>query len=301
VGTVFLTGGSGLLGSRLMHALCGRGVRVIVLDRSGKVERHVAGTDVVPEVVHGDLLQPATYASALEGVDTVMHLAAATGTADKETHFRVNTEGTEILAEHSHRAGVRRFVFVSSIAAKFDDKTRYFYAQSKELAEAAVKASGLQFTIVRPTIIAAPGSGVLSALQRLALLPVIPVPGTGKAKVQPIYVDDLVDCILTIGAAKPEGQTIEVGGPLVLTIEELLQEIRRLRRGALGRVVHFPLGPLSAGLAAAEALGIRRLPVSPGQLASFRCDGVADSTGLCEGRRAEMVTLPRMLELSLTA
>lgn len=296
-----MTGGSGLVGAPLIRSLLRRGGAVAALDRSGALGERFDKEGSALNVVRGDLLRPESYSSALTGVDTVLHLAAATGNADKDTHFRVNTEGTKTLLRHARAAGVQRFLFVSSIAAKFRDKTRYFYAQSKELAEEAVSTSGIDYLIIRPTIIAGPGSGVLMTLQRLATLPLIPVPGTGRAKVQPIYVDDLVERIVALGSSAFEGQTIELGGPEVITVDDLLRRIRQVQRGTPGRLIHFPLSPIRAALVFAESLGIRRLPVTPGQLASFRLDGVADSATLPKECSPEMKSLTQMLQLSLAA
>ena len=100
--------------------------------------------------MRGDLLDPAGYAAALAGCDAVLHLAAATGKQSRAEYLRVNRDGTEALVRQARQAGVSRFLFTSTVAVKFRDQFRYYYAQSKQEAEAVVTSSGLRWTIVAP-------------------------------------------------------------------------------------------------------------------------------------------------------
>jgi nucleoside-diphosphate-sugar epimerase len=302
--TIFLTGASGFLGSRVYDRLCrGENPASIILDRSGRLGKNTQRTSSTVEIVHADLLDVDTYRESLKKADIVLHLAALTGKASQQQHFRVNAEGTAALVKECVAAGVKRILFVSSIATKFPDKRKYYYAQAKVRAEETVRSSGLRFTIVRPTIILGQGSGILSALEKLAGLPVIPVFGNGRAKVQPIYVDDLVDFLFDIiKQDRFSGETLELGGPVTLTIEELLQNIRLVRKGSVGRAVHIPMQLLLPPLGAAESIGLGPyLPVSVGQLASFRYDGIIQSNSLYESHRAVLRNVRQMLELSVAA
>jgi hypothetical protein len=124
--------------------------------------------------------------------------------------------------------------------------------------------------------------------------------------VQPIYVDDVAEYILQVlEQERFRNETLELGGPAVLTMEELLQRIRRARRGgdeSRGASLHIPLGFLMRSLQAAESAGFGRLlPLSAGQLASFRFDGTIETNGLYESRRASLKDVQEMLELSLAA
>ncbi|HEX6309662.1 MAG TPA: NAD(P)-dependent oxidoreductase [Longimicrobiales bacterium] len=282
----FITGGSGFVGRRLVSVLLARGASLALLTRSARPAPDPAGGAI--ETVQGDLLEPHRYAAALAGAGVVVHLAAATGRAAAGEHMRTNAEGTEVLLEHARRAGVERFLFVSSIAAGFPDVRDYPYARAKQRAEAAVRSSGLRYTILRPTMVLGPRSPILAALEKLAALPVIPIFGHGRTRVQPIHVDDLVDFIADILTAdRFRGETLEVGGDRSLSIEELVQAIRVARRGVRGPAVHLPLQPLRWALRAGESLRLGRfLPVSAGQLSSFRFDGTIESNPLFEGRRA---------------
>ena len=144
----------------------------------------------------------------------------------------------------------------------------------------------------------------MSALEKLATLPLIPIFGNGRALVQPIYVDDLAEYILEIlEQDRFLNETLELGGPATLTIEDLLQQIRRVRKGTVGpngASVHIPLGLLLPPLHAAESLGLGRLlPLSVGQLSSFRYDGTIEANALHENRRGKLRNVQEMLALSL--
>ena len=302
---VFVTGSTGFLGRRVLHALDRRGFAVTALDRRGSIRRHRIQANQL-EVVEADLLEPSAYGDALRKAAIVVHLAASTGRASAHEHFRVNVRGTEALLEQCERAGTQRILFVSSIAAKFPDKRQYWYAIAKARSEEAVRKSGLRFTILRPTMIFGKGSPVLSALEKLAALPMVPVFGDGRTQVQPIYVEDVVGYILAVlEQDRFHGETLEIGGPATLTIEDLLHEIR----AALGhsgdrrsRFLHIPLGLLLPPLQAAESIGLGRLlPFSVGQLSSFRFDGTVETNPLYESRRSTLRGVQDMLALSRVA
>jgi NADH dehydrogenase len=271
---VFVTGGSGFVGRRLLPELRTLGRPVFALDRSGSLAAMPEAGGIT--VVTGDLLDPAAYRSALRSCEIVVHLAAATGAATAGEHHRVNAHGTALLLEECRAAGVTKILFVSSIAATFPPNTGYHYADAKRRAEDAVSRSGLQFTILRPTVITGPGSPNLKSLEQLALLPFIAVPGSGRARVQPIDVSDVARSIADVVRQDAfQNDVVELGGPKVLTMESHLQQIRVARTGRTGRVLHLPLPLLSIPLRMAEAVGLGRLlPVTAGQLSSFRFDGV---------------------------
>ena len=270
---IFVTGGSGFIGSRLVAVLAAGSRPIYALDRSGRLAASAPGGNL--HSVPGTIEEPDGYRRALENCDAVLHLAAATGRAAPAEHDRTNARGTEILIDQCRRAGVTRLIFVSSIAARFEQVDDYPYALSKRAAESAVERSGLDYLIVRPTIVLGAGAPILGSLERLACLPVGLVPGSGTARVQPIHVDDLTAFLVEQAGRAVLGRAIcEIGGESVLSMEELLRAVRRSRRGSTGPFLHVPLAMLSWPLKAAETIGLGgSLPLRPGQLSSFREDG----------------------------
>jgi NADH dehydrogenase len=275
---VFLTGGGGFVGKTLLRELQHiDNLEIVALDRSGALAD--AG-NTRTTIVRGDLLEPDAYRQALSECHCVLHLAAATGKASAETHLRETATGTEALVRACQETGVSRLLLVSSIAAAFPDKRGYPYAVAKARAEHTVATSGLRYCVLRPTMVFGQGSPILESLTKLAMLPFVLVPGTGRARVQPVAVDDVVRAIISIlSEDRFDAETLEVGGPEILSMESLLKRIRTSRTGQPGRALRVPLGLIQAPLLVAERLGLRAmLPATSGQLSSFRHDGTVNSS-----------------------
>lgn len=236
--------------------------------------------------MRGDVLDAGSYRKALEGCETVLHMAALTGKGSAEEHFRVNAEGTRTLVEECRKAGVRNFLHVSTISAKYPNLRYYHYGQAKRKAEETVAASGLRYAIVRPTMIFAKGAPVLEGLAKMAAGPLVLLMGDGRAKVQPVYAGDVARAIVSIlEAERFDGSILELGGADVLTMRELLQRIRAARLGGPGRVLRLPVHAIAAVLAALERVALPLLPLTAGQLAAFRNDSTAAGDAAWTGPR----------------
>jgi NADH dehydrogenase len=274
--SLFITGGTGVIGRRVLRRLPPSGFRdVVCLRRRGPASSSAVTSAV--RFVQGDLRNPEAYRRHLAGCDTVLHLAAATGVAPREESMAVNAEGTRALVREARNAGVRDFLLVSTIAVKYPNTERYPYAESKQIAESAVRDSALRHAIVRPTIVIGPDAPIWRTLKGLARRRVILLPGTGRVHVQPIYVDDLAARVMDVVTEdRFHNQTYELGGREAATFEEFLRRVHRLGSGGEPFVIHLPLGPILAALAVLEpALG-RALPVTSGQFSAFRYDSTVD-------------------------
>jgi len=293
---IFLTGATGFIGSHLLARL--------TQDQSFSISCFVRDLRYIPQgvrsdiqVIEGDLLAPETYSSYLSESNTVVHLGAVTGKADPKEYFRVNTEATKLLLNECKAAGVHNFLFASTIAVKYADNSRYFYAQSKEQAEELVRQSGLNYCIVRPTIVIGPESPIWMNFSKIGKLPVLPVPGSGRARIQPIFIADLIECLVTILKQEQfRNETFDLGGPEETSMEEFLTEVYHLYHDKPARVVHVPLRPLIPVLGVMERLFYGLLPVNTGQLSAFRYDGVAEPNRVSDAHLAEMRDVRAMLK-----
>jgi len=285
-GTVFVTGAGGFIGRALLARLRSRPEwRVKALYRTAPAESE-AGV----EPVAGDLLSPAAWRGALAGVDTVIHLAALTGRAAPAEYERANVAATRNLLEACKQAGVRRFLHVSTIAAGYADKSYYPYAETKARAEALVRESGLDYAIIRPTLVLGASSPIWLTLNKIAGLPVIPLPRKGRpVSVQPVHVDDVARGIeLVIDAGRFQGETFDLGGPDPMPFADFLSEIHRAGHGKPAKIVPVPLAPIRLMLALMEPVLRPLMPVTAGQLAVFANDSTAAPNWLLDSLRDTM-------------
>jgi nucleoside-diphosphate-sugar epimerase len=300
MGPLFLTGATGFVGRRVLERLPAGlipDIRCLVRDPGRLPPAQAGGPAWHP--IRGDLDALGEWARHLQGCECVLHLAAITGKARPEDFDRVNFQGTRLLVEQAQAAGVKRFIFVSSIAAGFSDQRHYPYAASKRAAEAAVLSGGMDALVVRPTMVLGPGSAVLKGLQRLATAPVGLVFGRGSIPVQPIHRDDLANLLIGAVSLAPLGaQIVEAGGPTTLAFVQLLREVRRSLTGREGPMLHLPLGPARALLGVLEQVLFNALPITAGQLASFANPGTARANPLIDQLHSPRLGLSEMLASS---
>jgi NADH dehydrogenase len=248
--TVLVTGGTGFVGPKVVHALRAEERPVRVLAR--KPERQDQLRAWGCEIVAGDMTDAASLRRALEGCEAVVHLVALL-LGSPAAFERVMVQGTRDLVAAAEEAGVRRFVLMSALGTseRAKDVSPYFRAKWEE--EQAVEQSGLEHTTFRPSFIFGRDGGVLGNLIRLVRWsPVTPVVGTRE--LQPIWVEDVAAYFaraLEIGA-KGNG-TWELGGPDRLTWEELNERLRRVM-GRRRLAFRMPTGLVKAGASAAELL-----------------------------------------------
>jgi NADH dehydrogenase len=188
---LLLTGATGLVGSSLLRRLVGDGAQVRCLVRD---PRRLGAQRVRVQIALGDLADPRSFRNALRGVRTVVHLAASIRDQPQGSIEEINGIATWRMVEAAERSGAERFVFLSTLGASTHHRSRLLRA--KALAEQAVRETHLQSTIFAASIVYAPGDHWLTLLERMALLPLMPVSGNGRTLYQPIWAEDAADCII---------------------------------------------------------------------------------------------------------
>ena len=300
-GTIFITGATGFIGRRLLAALhpeiC-REARCLTRNSLPPGAPRDRGVRLTP--VPGDLLDPPSFVEQLRGVDTVVHLAAATGNKSRAEFLRTNATATTRLLQACESAGVRRLLFVSTVAVKYTDDAGYHYAESKRLAEDAVRASRLPHLIVRPGIVLGAASPGFAGLARLAGLPAVPLFGPGTHLTQPIDVDDLVACLLELLTREHfDNNTIELGGPNRVSVRDLLRAIALRTKRNEPRFLRMPMPLVKFSLACAEPLLRPLMPLTRGQLCVFHNDSTIADNDLVPRRPPGMKDLAAMIDASV--
>ncbi len=247
---ILVTGGTGFVGPKIVHALRAEGAEVRVLARnpSSRSARTAAAWGC--SVVAGDMTDAESLRRAVAGCDTVVHLVAVL-LGPPEKFERVMVSGTQALLEAAVEAGVERVVLMSALGTGEATKDLTAYFGAKWTQEEALKASGLDHVIFRPSFVLAPDGGLLQAALRLVRLsPVVPVL-VPDLRLQPIWAAD-VAAFFTSAAVHGTGTngTWELGGADAVTWREFWERMQRV----LGKRRANPTLPLGA-LRAAAALG----------------------------------------------
>ena len=244
---ILLTGATGTIGTPLLRRLTTAGEPVRCLVRE---PRRLGPERVRVQIALGDLGNPASFRNAMRGVDTVVHLAAAIRDQPGGSIEELDAVATLRLVRAAERAGVKRFLFFSAIGASLHSPARFFRA--KALAEQAVAEADLETTVFAPSIVYSPGDPWITLLDRLTRLPVAPVSGAGDALYQPIWADDVADCVVAT-LRNPNGNArYELAGPEALTYDGIVKTALRAF-GRRRRLLHMPLPVVRASLRVAEA------------------------------------------------
>ena len=244
---VLVTGGTGFVGPHVVRAIQDAGHDVRALVRKGSVPG-VARAE-------GDMTDPESLRRAAHGVDAVVHLVAIR--QGREEQFqRIMVDGTRDLLAAARDAGVGRFVHMSALGTTEETKDLVPYYRAKWLQEGLVRESGLEHVIFRPSFVFGKDGGIIPTFRRLAkVAPVTPIIGSGKQRIQPIWIDD-VAAYFARSLVKPEAtnRTFELGGPDVVSWDEFWTRLKRalgVRRPSL----HVPMAFMRA-----NALVTERLP-----------------------------------------
>jgi len=250
---ILVTGGAGFVGRHIVHGLRTEDRPVRVLVRDPKQGETVAAWGA--ELAQGDMTDPASLRRAVEGCEHVVHLVAIRQ-GKPEQFERIMSQGTRDLLSAAKEAGVRRFVHMSALGTSEETKDLVPYYRAKWDMEQAVKVSGLEYVVFRPSFVFGSDGGILPTFKRLAkLAPVTPITGPGKQRIQPIWIDDVAEYFargLDLPAAA--NRTFELGGPEAVTWNEFWERLKRAL-GVRRPSVHLPMGFMRL-----NALVTERLP-----------------------------------------
>ncbi len=271
---VFVTGGTGFVGGFILRRLLDDGHEVVALARPDS-ERGVAHLPDGVQTARADVLGP-DLSDQMEGVDAVIHLVGIIREYPRRgvTFRSLHVEATQNVVRAMEKAGVKRLVHMSALGAGPEGATDYF--ATKWEAEKAVKESGLEWTVMKPSVIFGPGDEFVNMLAgQVRLAPVVPVMGDGRYQMQPVSAADVAEgFVKSLSMPESAGKSFEVGGPDRLTYLEIIDAIG----AALGKgprpKLRFPLwlmGPIIRMMG-----GFDFFPVTEGQLKMLLMSNVCD-------------------------
>ena len=228
-GLVTVFGGTGFVGSQVVQALARHGWRIRVAcrrpDRAYKLQ--TAGTVGQIQAVRCDATDAAQVGEAIHGASAVINLVGILYEGGGRKFQDLHVGVSRAIAEACAAAGVERLVQVSALGANPEGASDY--ARTKAAAEMAVREVKPDAVIVRPSVVFGPGDDFLNKFAKLAqIAPALPLIGGGQTKFQPVYVGDVAAAVVKIvSRTESDGQTYELGGPAVMTFEEVLKLVAR--------------------------------------------------------------------------
>lgn len=219
---ILVTGGTGFVGSHLVRRLAMEKIPTRCLVRRNSNISSLKELGI--EVAYGDVTDKTSLEKAAEGVEAVIHLVGIIVEHKGATFEIIHTQGTRNLVEACKKAGVKRFIYISALGARDNARSRYHI--TKREAEKIVINSGMEYVILRPSIMIGKWGAfatMLSKMMRQA--PIIPIIG-GESRVQPIYVENTIDCIIrSLTDPKTTNRIFEIAGPEQITYRELYREL----------------------------------------------------------------------------
>ena len=232
---VFVTGAGGFVGSAVLRELAGRSRGINALARH-KSPPQIAG-DI--RAIKGDLFDPAVLDEGMRGCAAAMHLVGIImeKPGNGVTFQRIHVEGTRGIVDSMRRVGVKRYIQMSALGTRADARSEYH--RTKWQAEEIVRGSGLDWTIIRPSMIHGPDGEFMKmeanwARKRAAPFLFMPYFGAGllglggAGRLQPVYVNDVARAFVdAIGNSGTSGKTYELGGSQQLTWPQMHKAVAR--------------------------------------------------------------------------
>jgi uncharacterized protein YbjT (DUF2867 family) len=237
INTVAVLGGSGFVGKHVCEALAERGYRVRVATRDRERAKRQLILLPTVEVERVDVHDPAALSSFLRGAEAVVNLVGVLHDGRAASGFgEAHVELARKVVAACRERGIGRLLHMSALAAARDAPSAYL--RSKGEAEAAVRESGLAWTIFRPSVIFGRGDSFLNLFARtLGMFPVMPLACPG-ARFQPVYVEDVAAAYAqALGRLESAGRAYDLCGPRVYTLRELVEyvaEVTGRKRPILG-------------------------------------------------------------------
>lgn len=274
---ILITGATGYIGRHLVVRLVAQDRRPRCLVRDIKRATGILPADKV-DLVQGDTTSPSSLEAAVQGVDTVVHVAFMTAERKQSagnSYEKTNVQGTANLIKAAKKAGVKRIIEMSGLGTRPDKPGSYM--QGRYMAEKMLKESGLDWTIIQPSVLFGKNAPFFKGLTNLIrTTPVVPLVGGGKIMFQPIYVGDVVTVIIKVleEPGRTRNKTYTIGGPEYYSYTQIINALlQAMHKSRIKAPAPMPL--VGVGAAVMEAV-LPRPPLTKAAMALFTFDNTTD-------------------------
>ncbi len=292
---ILVTGGTGFVGTHLVKRLAREKIHTRCLLR--KNSRITKLLELGIEVAYGDVNNKESLQKALEDAETVVHLVGIIVERKGATFEIIHTQGTRNLVAAGKEAGVRRFIYISALGARENARSRYHI--TKWEAEQEVIQSGMEYVIFRPSIMIGEGGEFIRMLSRIVQqAPVVPIID-GNSKVQPIYVENTIDCIVR-SLVDPEitNRIFEIAGPRQITYRELFLTLMKVV-ATKKPTVEIPIWLMQPVAYILERV-MEKPPITTQQLIMLQEDNICDITEMQDVFRLKLMPFEDVLRTFLS-
>ena len=276
---VTVIGGSGFVGRALVERLARAGKQVIVLCRNSERAKFLKPMGNVGQItiMAGNVLDEAVLAKVIAPADAVVNLIGILAEVGGQRFYQLQGELPGRIGTLAAAHDVQSITHISAIGAS--DTSSSYYAKSKAAGEVGLLKAFSSSVILRPSIVFGPRDDFFNRFASLAMTaPALPLPGGGKMRMQPVYVENVVSAIMaTLGfgagklAKSPKGKIYELGGPDIFSFRQLMQmTLMHIQRRRL--LVPVPFFALSCG---ASIMGLLpNPPITVDQVRLLKYDNV---------------------------
>ena len=275
---ILLTGATGFVGGNLLKEMLKQGLKVRCLVKNPSKAEAIRQSHV--EIVKGDVTDKDSIAKALEDgkVEAAVHLVGILAETKNTTFKAIHTQGTRNMVEMCKAKGIKRFIHISALGTR--ENARSEYHKTKWEAEELIRASGLEYTIFRPSVMFGKEDKFVNLFASIIKIsPFIMIPGNGQNMMQPVSVKNLASAMtMAIQNSKHTNKTYEIAGPEKLTFDQIIDTICRVM-GKTRLKIHIPMPLMRPGALIAECI-FPKPPITRDQLLMLEEDNVTENNAL---------------------